>query len=248
VQPETRVTISPVRYLGQYQKALIDHMSELRNTLRSLEDGSFLERAQAASPGAVVQLQFEPSGRVEPDAVAAACNRCFLGFVRELVSFLDRMIALRRLKQEKTTLSQPITSLEDLERFIDGRLNEIYQQVARDQRLSNPAKLAEFSRLPEMPKKAVESCLALRRCLEHHGGVPTEELRLHAVRPVILAGDQEITSLPFSAAAGVAISVRIDEVVSVFPAGVRVALSEVQLYHVIFTLQQQVGPMIIAAL
>jgi|CXWL01.1.fsa_nt_gi hypothetical protein len=245
---EWTLTLNSRKYLGEFQAALGDSIGELRNTLRSIEEGSFLRRARQAQSGWIVRLEFQPSGSAAPEAKGDACNRCFLDLTRALLSFLDRMLAIRRCAQQRITLSEPIQTQDELNALVDGLVDAQYAEVSRDRRLSNPKKLAEFAGIPEFAKKALQSYFDLRNCLEHHGGVPTADLPVHSMKLTLLAGDQEITAMPFTAEAGVSVNIRSDVVVFVFPANARVAMTEAQVEGILLTLQQWAGPAILGAL
>ena len=100
---EHRVNINPDVYFGRFQEALSGHMADLRNTLRTLEDGSFAKRANSPRPNAVIGIQLAPTGGHDTDrAKTAACTRCFLSLVRASTIYMDRMIAVQRCAREKT--------------------------------------------------------------------------------------------------------------------------------------------------
>lgn len=241
------VTISPSKYLGRFHQALANQMAEMRNTLRGLDSGALFENAARPSQKSGMTIQFGVDVSVASEAAAGACNRCFIGLVREFLFFLDRMIALKRIRGEQLEVPRALKSREELEDLIESRLDERYQVVARDQSLTNPNKLAQFPALPDLAKHAARSYFALRRCLEHHGGIPAKEMRLHTVKVVFLADDKEVQAFPFSVAAGTMLAVRADEVTHVFPGGTPVRLSEEQLEQVFLTLQHWVGPSVMKA-
>lgn len=235
-------------YIGGLQSTLAAEIAALRNSLRAIEDGSFLERAMIPRPDAVLKFQVDvTASRAEP-ARAAACNRCFLGLVRALIAFIDRMLALQEFTRHPAALAGHIATIEDLRRFIAERIDETYRRFAADTRLRNPSKLDMFQGLGDFAKKASLSYFALRRSLEHHGGVPREDVTVHFLKHTLLAGDQEIARLPFQAEAGTQIRVRADEVSRAFLPGEKAALSEADVEAIFFTIQTLVAPSIVRTL
>ena len=242
------VTINPNTYVAELEAIIASNVAGLRNALRALEDGSFVSRASMPRPDAILHFVIQPPADQAADAVATACNRCFLDLVRALINYIDRMVAIQRCTKEPITLQVGIQSGDGLLRFMREHLESAYQKVARDTQLSNPKKLEEFHGLADFPKKAALSYFTLRRCLEHHGAVPLEDFSLHVMTHTILAGDQEITHMPFQAEAGTQIKLRTEPHSIVLARGQRVALSEADIEKVFFTIQFFVAPEIRRAL
>ena len=126
--------------LTSFQRDLAGHQTRLRTVLRSLEDGSFENRAQKARPGAVIQFQFGAMPVAESATATAACSECFLGFTRALVEFLDRLIAMRRIVARNATVPSDVASPAALNAYIGELIEAEYRDVARDQSLTNPAR------------------------------------------------------------------------------------------------------------
>src|ERR1043166_4647501 len=101
------VRLDPGRYLGVLSAYVARHVGDLRVVLRSLEDGSFAEKASASRPGKLLHFQVGSFGT--PDAKAAAarlCNRCFVNIVAELLTYLDRTIAMQKVLAASLTVPQ----------------------------------------------------------------------------------------------------------------------------------------------
>lgn len=238
-----RITINPDGYIGQLQKALAGHMSDLRNTLRSIEDGSYAIRARVTRPNAVISFQLPPMGSHNTgDAAASACNGCFLDLVRELITYLDWMIAVQRLIQKKIVAPRAIHGMKEVQDFVGGQLKESYLCVARDASLTNPKKISEFSAIADLARKAALSYFAVRRCLEHRSGASSEELVLYTLKPLICVGGKEITTLPHAVDKGNAISVRMEEDTRTFVPGSIIRLTEADVEGVYFTIQHVIAP------
>jgi len=53
---EPFININPAGHVNDLLKAVNGHLANLKNVLRTIEDGSFAERAQTAAPGTVVRI------------------------------------------------------------------------------------------------------------------------------------------------------------------------------------------------
>jgi len=232
-------------YLSMLSKAVTEHMAALRVGLRSLEDGSFKSKAETPRPGALMQFSLQLPVDVNRDAAAAQlCNRCFVSIVGELVTYLDRMIAFKRLRSKQLFIPTGVRTRDDVLQLIQRLLDEEYTAVARDTSLSNPKKLAEFPGIVQIANDSCLSYFSVRRCLEHHGGRAAEDLVISYGRLKLIAGDgsMEFTQPGQPGPPGVGINLSMDHTSRVLPAGNAVALKEDELEHIVFTIQMLIGP------
>ncbi len=236
------LTVNLDKYLHEFQQQLANHLTSLSGTLRSLEDGSLLEKAALKRPYAIIHFQVGVEGGMNPDMVGDACNRCFLDLTRSLINYMDRMISIRRLKGTEINFPSDVQSNEKLQAFVSAHLESCYRDVASDRSLTNPRKLRELAGLGSFEHETALSYFQLRRCLEHHGAVPTSNITIYFIRPVILAGDEEITKLPHVVPENASINLRIDRPALLFPTGQRVFLTEADLENVYTTLGMLIGP------
>jgi hypothetical protein len=239
---QVNVTIRPDVYLGQFQQRLATHRSNLRGILHGIEDGSFIEKTKSARPGAVIQIDL---GRVPIptyDAIAEACNRCFLDIMRALVTYLDRIIACRRAVGAQLRLPAEGRTTEDFREFFEKFLEQKYQEVAKDTNLTNPKKVAALVNLGSYERDTVLSYFQLRRCLEHHGAVAAADITVHFSRLVISAAGEEIKSLPYRAPENTSIEARFERGVLAIPKGTKAALNETDIENICVTLQLLIAP------
>jgi hypothetical protein len=235
------VTVDPGLYLSTLSQSVEGHLGALRVALRSLEDGSFQSKAAKPRPGAFLKLSLELPAA--PDAaIAQLCNRCFVSVVGELVTYLDRMIAVKRFTSKQVPIPSGTTTTDGVLRLVQRLLDEEYAAVARDTSLSNPKKLADFPGIAAIARDSSLSYFAVRRCLEHHSGLPAEDITLWYGRMKLLAGDMEITEAGQAAPPGVGISLALEHVLRVLPVGAAVVLNEDELERVVFTVQTLIGP------
>ncbi len=235
--------INPDVYLAQMHQQTAAALAELRNTLRALDDGSFAQRAAAPRPEGVVSFRLD-NPPADQDGVHRACASCFLGLVRALITFIDRMVAVKRIIGQSVQIPSTVLNLADLQTFLSNRLEETYTNVARDTRLTNPTKLSSLGIGSDFVKAAALSYFSLRRCLEHHNGIPDKDILLLYSKLMFSAGDEEITKLPFVAKEGANITMKLDDSERVFHAGVKVELTEHDIEQIFFTIQSVVGPQI----
>lgn len=239
--PAIAVTVDPGLYLSSLSQSVDAHLGALRATLRSLEDGSFKAKAATPRPGAFLRFSFELAAT---PALAASqlCNRCFVSVVGELVTYLDRMIAFKRLVSQQLTIPNGIATPDDVLQLVQRLFEDEYAAVARDTSLTNPKKLAFFPGIAAIARDSSLSYFAVRRCLEHHGGRPAEDLSLWYGRLKLLFGDVEITQAGQAGPPGVGISLGMDHTSRMIPAGAAVALTEDELEHIVFTVKSLIGP------
>ncbi len=175
-------------------------------------------------------------------AADTACNECFLGFVRSLVELIDLLLAMRRIAAEPFNLAAGLSSAAELDAHIGELIESAYQRVARDLSLTNPGKVERFDRLDTFEREATLAYFAVRRCLEHHGGVPTSELSITYYRPYLVAGTSEITRLgePLPENTGVSLTAEVPK--RQLAVGKPISISEAEIEFIAFTLQHVVGP------
>ena len=188
-------------------------------------------------------MQFSFDLAATPDAAATQlCNRCFVSVVGELVTYLDRMIAFKRLTSKQVPIPSGITTLDGARQVVQQLLDDEYATVAKDTSLSNPKKLGFFPGIAPIARDSTLSYFAVRRCLEHHGGNSAKGLTLWYGRLKLLAGNVEITQRGQAGPPGVGISLGMDHKSRLIPPGVAVALTEDELEHIVFTVKNLVGP------
>ncbi|MFC1611517.1 hypothetical protein ACFL6C_11205 [Myxococcota bacterium] len=182
-----------------------------------MEDGSFESKAVTPRPGALLQFSFDLHATPD-EAAARLCSRCFVSVVGELVTYLDRMIAFKRFISKQVPLPSDITTPDGVSAVVKRLLEEEYAAVARDTTLSNPKKLAFFPGIASIACDSSLSYFAVRRCIEHHGGRPAEDLTLWYGRLKCLAGDIEITQAGQAAPPGMGISLGMEHASRSIPA------------------------------
>lgn len=240
-QPGVSVRFDPGAYLAVLSQAVARHLGDLRVGLRSIDDGSFDGKAATPRQGALLSFSLEPP----PSSNLAAtrlCNRSFVTIIGELITYLDRMIAVQRMLSKQLSVPSGMGAQNDLLRFIQQEMEKEYSAVARDGRLTNPKKVSLFRGIADIAEASALSFFAVRRALEHHGGRSSEDLKLRFARLKLLAGDLELTRPGQAAPPGVGISLGMDHVSRLIPRGTEVTVGEDEIEHIVFTIQHLIGP------
>lgn len=242
-----RLEISADPQLASFRNALALQLADLKNTLRSVEDGSFETRADAPRPGALIHISITQGPKANALARVKATRGAFLGMIRSFIDYLNWMIALRRIAKTELPVPNGKHTRESILEFVESELRRHYHEVARDTRQSNPKKLGEFPHLSPPVIETAKSFFALRRCLEHHGGVPEDDLPVQLLRQAVLVGGREISQLPVFVD-NERVGIKIGRFQHVFPAKRPIALSEEELERIYFTLDLYLGPQVALAL
>lgn len=243
-----QINVNPQVYLAHLIDSLGGHISDLRNTLRTIEDESFSSRAKQRGPNMIVHIQASEAALEKNDATQRAIDNCFLAMTRSLITFLDRIIAM------KNAIAQPIRNIpadvanNSLASLVEEHLEKCYRKVAEDTSLTNPKKVEMLTGLPDWIRDLVWSMFAVRRALEHHSGVAKTDIHLSLRRTIFTIGDEELKNLPMELKEGGTLSIRIVEAEIHLPANTPIRLSDIDLEYLFFTLQSIVGPKILHTL
>jgi len=240
--PGTNVQLDASFHLAVLSQGVAGHVADVRAALRSLDDGTYAVKADTARPGAFLQFKLGSSGDSDEGARTRLCNRCFVGMVGELITFIDRMIAFRRLLGTQMKVPPTVNTPQAVSEFVHSRLEEAYREVATDTSLSNPKKLTTFAGINDLSRRAALSYFSVRRAIEHHGHSPQTNIDLVFGRMRLLAGDAEIVETGQVLPEGTGISVGLHHSMRELASGIEIAVREDELEHVAFTIQLLIGP------
>jgi len=242
------ITIQLGAYQNIFAKAVAGHVADLRHALRALEDGSFVEKAQTAAPGAVVKLQFAEPETFTDDAVHRQTRRCFRSIIGDFITFLDQILAARRILGRRLVV--PPDGLKDADAaiaFVQSALDAEYHSVASDASLRNPEKVRQLVQAGALSKESamiIGTYFDVRRFMEHHRAIPPEPQIVFFRRMKMLMGDREIVSLPTIGEEGQAISVKMETEKRLLPAAEKISLTEAEINDVAFGLQLIAGEIV----
>jgi hypothetical protein len=221
-------------YSDRLRQGVAEAMAALRVGLRSSEDGSFSAKADAPRPGAKIQWSF--SHAQSGTTVATLCNDAFVRIVRELITYLDWMIAAEELTSNLLTIPPTVHTPEGALEFVNQRLDASYVAVSRNAGLKNPMKLSRFPGIAPEAEKAALAYFAIRNCLEHHAGRATKDLTLPFSRLRVIAGGVEL-SPGDTAPENTGIALHLTHEARTIPSGALVEIREEELEHVALTVQ-----------
>jgi hypothetical protein len=234
------VTADLTGWCNQLALELDSAMADLAQTMTAIQDGTYWNSANTQRFG-LVTLQFGDQGITER-AIERACETCFRAVISSFISFLDKLIASQLVIEEGIVLDRSL-AIEEIQEYVNRRFAKKIAVVARDTRLTNPKKLARFVGLSESSRETAIGYFDLRRCLEHHQGIPIEDIRVITWRLKFLTTDgEEIKALhaPLPKGQGLAVgSVRESKI---FPAGSKIVLTPEEVHGIVFTLRMVLAP------
>jgi hypothetical protein len=233
---EPDIRVSPEIYHGPFVRAMDGHIADLKAILRSLEDGSFIERATTPSPGALLKLSIDRNSTPEKDAVQRACGNCFRAIISDFLGFIDRIIAFNQvLNRGSIRVDEPVISKDEVLGLIRNALDDEYRHVARDTSLKNPAKIERVLRTKDGVRIA-KSLVSVRNCLEHRGGVPEKNTDFVYRRLTLSTGGVEVKSFPAEVVdEKMTLDLRVEN--RTFEGGKKIELTEVDIDNVAWTVR-----------
>jgi len=235
-----QINLNPDVYVLDLQRAVTTHLAEARAALAAIDDGSFTARANTSRSGGVIAMQI-PADVAGSIGSREICNPAFLGMARALGKYLDQMVAVRRVLRKAPPLPPGLTTPEEILAAFDRLMEETYLAVARDRKLSYPAKIADFQGITDEARDAALSIFTLRRCLEHHGGIPAEPAHLAYTRFTIFMAGHEMTKTPFTPPTPGTVTVKASHERKIFPAGTPITITEQDLEHVMVTINTRIA-------
>ncbi len=223
-------------WFGDFQReldALLTDMFQLRAAAQEQRYSGGIVHQAVGLMGIMIP-NAETLGETAPQRAA---RNAFIGAMSKFSTFLDRLIASRRLAKDAITITRDLQGEAELLAYVNEVMEEAVAAVARDPSLNVPKKLDHFAGIDPAIKDMALSYNALRSALEHHHDLPKRELKVTVRRIIPLVGDQEITALPVLVRAGGTLGIRPINVEKVFPADQKVVLEPQDAYDLLFTLR-----------
>jgi hypothetical protein len=231
-----------IPWLCELNLQLDGALADLAHTMQSVQTGTYARDANGQSFG-LVQASFVPDAtHLATRALERAAVTCFRSAIASFISFLDRLIALQDLANEKVVVDHDITKLDDFYAYLNAKVNRRIAIVASDTSLSNPKKLARFPGLSEISKCAVLSYFALRRCIEHHQSVPQDDIHVSVWAHKLFIDDLEVLQLPARCTEGQRVEYRIIGEERIFLKGSKVTLDSQDVHSIIVALRGSIAP------
>jgi hypothetical protein len=233
------VTTDLTGWCNQLALELDSAMADLAQAMTAIQDGTYWNSANAQRFG-LVRMQFGDQGITE-QAIQRACETCFRSVISSFISFLDKLIASQQIKDEGIILDRDL-AVEEIPQYVNQRLAEKIAVVARDTRLTNPKKLARFVGLSDLAQRTALGYFALRRCLEHHQGVPEKDIDVITWRVTFFINGEEIKALPTTIYKGQALGTGMVHESKIFPAGSKIVLTPEDVQGIVLALRMVLAP------
>jgi len=240
-----QITIKTGNYKDELIRANAKHIADLNQALRSLEDGSFVVRADKSNPKGLFQIEYAGVNTTD-DAEQRQVIKCFKASIGEFITFLDRMIAITMVGEEGIPVKKPVIGEVRILEFVTEYINKKIRSVARNISLSNPKKLDKFYNLTPDIKKALNGYFAIRRALEHHSGIPDQDIEFITLSLKVFVDETEVTKLPFPVKEGQAVQTRIVKESKILKAEEKINLIESDLRKAVFTMEQVASSEVVA--
>lgn len=110
-------------------------------------------------------------------------NKCFKSIISSLQDYMDKLIALLKLKSENITI-ESLQSTDQIDKFIRDKFDSLLLQVSTDRSLNVPKKLDTllYKIEHQVYKDAIQSYFHLRNGIEHHKGIAKVDRVIHYIR------------------------------------------------------------------
>jgi len=240
--------VNPQVFLGRMLREIGGHMGDFRNALRTIEDNSFIARAQEHGPNTTIHIETSDALLGKDASTQRAIDNCFLAMARSLVTLVDWTLGLK-LASTKHISDLPVgTPVGELGPFVDKFLETCYSEIAQNVSLTNPKKIAMLDGLPAAVSSSMRSINTVRRVLEHHGGKSNKDIRLILHKTILSIGGQELTNLPMYVEKDTELRIQIIQEETLFAANNRICLSEQNIENMALTLQSIIGPAVVHTL
>jgi len=232
-------------WLGQMQQEMDGCLADLAQVCIASERKNYADNLAALQFG-VTRLILENPEKLEENATERAARTCFLSAVGKFISFLDKLIASQRISKEGIPINRNL-SLDEVQGYVREYVAERIGQVAKDNSLTNPKKIACFAGANADVRDTALEYFALRRTLEHHQDVPERELIVKVYRMALVVDDVEITALPYTIEKGGALGIRMPREERRYPPGARITLSPQDAHDLVFSMRNVLAPDIFRA-
>jgi hypothetical protein len=241
VNPNISVSVDLTGWLGEFQREADAALADLMQIREAAQQKAYASEGTNHKMG-VVTVVLPNMDAAEATAPARAARTCFLTCIGKFASFLDRLLASQQLMKEGVKITRNLEGEEQIKAYLDQYMKEKIGQVARDQKLSNPKKIAAFTGLPPFLLGAALEYFRLRRALEHHQDIPDQDLNVPITRIGLFADDQEIEQVPHILHGGQRLDARIMTELRIFKAGEKIVLTPEDVYGIIVMLRLNIVP------
>lgn len=195
----------------------------------------------------IMSMQIPSVDTFGESAPQRAARNAFISAMSKFSGFMDRLIALGRIKRDKILFTRPVNGEAEIIAYAQEYVETMVAAIARDSSLNVPKKLDTFVGLDQSVKDMVTAYNKLRNALEHHHDFPKHELRLPFRHVTVLVDGQPLTALPAPVNAGAQLAVEVSFDTMVFRADQQVLLQPEAVNNLLFTLRHFIARPILSA-
>jgi len=244
-KPPILVEVNLTGWLQQLMNDLDGALADFAHILNAIENGTYSTGVSGQRFG-LVEVGFENVTELVSTARQRAANSCFMTAIGKFISFLDKLIASANVHREGIPVDRNLSGGEEITKYINEYMTHRTNAVARDRGLTNPKKLSYFD-IPETSRQTALGYFALRRALEHHHQIASEEINLRFLKQKFFIDNAEITRLPAYISGGQTLQLRLVPEVKSYPMGLAIALSPEDVYAIVSTIRVSLAPEIFEA-
>lgn len=111
-------------WLRQLYAELDGCLADLAQTMSSIQDGTYAERATGQRFG-LVEVTFPPdSSYLSGKALQRASDTCFRAAIASFICFLDKLIATALLRKEGIRIDRNLSTYEEIQDYLNAYLPE----------------------------------------------------------------------------------------------------------------------------
>ena len=232
-KPSVIVTINHTYYLERLIEKIAGHLADLNHGMRAVEAGE-LSGAIDSRVNQFVKIQYNVD--VLKGADQRHTYKCCRAVISDVVGFIDAMIAIRRATESGVPITRALRDDVEIRAYVDRFLDATIQKVSADQSLTAPRKI-DSVRISSKSSESAKAYFKLRNALEHHNGIPKEDINLTLTQLQMITTSGEVITGPMILKEGEGVAVRIHSEERVFTKGQRIVLSEDDIRRLAFTLE-----------
>lgn len=242
---EHKITFNLDAYRNELDRGIQERLASLRNTLRSIEDGSYHEGRNTSAPGSVVSYSVASFTGDTTTLIQGEIKDTYIAITRTMYTFFEEVMAVKEfIAAGPTVIDREKTLDEAIEQSLKS-VAEIATRIRHDQSISAPRKAVSLGPYSDFIEKTITGYIDLRNCLEHHDSVARREILLNTLRIEPWIDHRPITALPATVNKGEAVGVSYYEHARIIAPGERVLLSEAEVNEISGTIMRGIAGSII---
>ena len=178
--PSLRIDINLGTYESILRGAIASDLNALQITFDAISDPEYNTRKYILKQAFTIsEIHIPPINFLQQREI----NKCFKSIIGSLQDYMDSLIAVLRLKDDKLSLSGMRTS-EDVNELLRGKFEEHLLNVSTDHSLNTPKKIKLLLDQADhvVHIDALKSYFDVRNGLEHHKGIAKTDKELETIK------------------------------------------------------------------